>query len=101
MGTNCSRVRQGNHGSKHCGTNSPLSQAEEEMVTICIQMGKIWQLLSVREGIELMNASMRGTHNEKMLQSFKWTVTFAVITLCVELLDLGGGMASCGGMGTG
>ncbi len=71
------------------------------MVTICIQMGKIRQPLSVREGIELMNSLMRGTHYESMLQSFKWTITFAEITLCVELLDLGGGMASCGGMGTG
>ena len=71
MGTNCSRVMQGNHGSKHCGTNSPLSQAEEEMVTICIQMGKIRQPLSVREGIELMNSLMRGTHYEKNVAKFQ------------------------------
>ncbi len=71
MGTICLRVLQGNHGPKHCGTISPLNQAGEELVTICIQMGKIWQLLSVKEGIELMNSLMSGTYFEKMLQSFK------------------------------
>ncbi len=97
MGTMCSRVLQVNHGPKHHGTNSPLNQAEEELVTICIQMGKIRQPLSVKEGIDLMNSLMRGTHFEKNVAM----LTFAGMTFHVEQLDPVGGRAFCKGMGTG
>lgn len=53
-------------GPKYYGTYPPLNQAKEELVTIFIQMGKCWQLLSVKEGIELMNSFIGGTHLEKL-----------------------------------
>ena len=34
---------------------SPIADAEESLVEICIQMGKIRQPLNVREGVALMN----------------------------------------------
>ncbi len=38
------------HYPKHCCMYSPLEQTEEELGAICIQMEKIWQMLSVKEG---------------------------------------------------
>ncbi len=69
LGTICSQVWCSNHNAKHHGTKSPLDQAEDKMVTVCIQIGKIQQPLSVKEGIALMNSFISGTHLEKVVVS--------------------------------
>ncbi len=71
------------------------------MVTICIQMGKIRQPLSVREGIELMNSLMRGTHYEKNVAKFQMDRNLCRDNALCGTVGSGDGMASCGGMGTG
>ncbi len=40
-------------------------------MTICIQLGKIRQPLSVKEGITLMNSSIGGTHLGKNVAKFQ------------------------------
>ncbi len=65
------RIWRENINPKHCGTNSSLEQAEEELVAICIQMGKMQQALSVMEGIELMNSLIAGTYLQNNVARFQ------------------------------
>ncbi len=64
-------VYQENYNPKHCGTCSTLAQAEEELLAICIQIGKIWQPLLVMEGIEQMNALISGTNLQNDVARFQ------------------------------
>ncbi len=65
------RVWWENINPKHHGTNSLLEQAVEELVSICIQMGKIRQALSVLESIELINSLIAGTHLQNNVATFQ------------------------------
>ena len=53
------------------GVSSPIANAEEALVEICIQMGKIRQPLNVLEGVALMNDMIKGTPYEDVLRSFQ------------------------------
>ncbi len=70
-GTIRTRIRRERHNPKHPGVSSPLEEAEEALVVICIQMGTIRQPLSVREGVELMNSLIDGTHIQKEVVEFQ------------------------------
>ncbi len=48
-----------------------LQEAEKALVIICTQMGMIHQLLSVVEGIKLMNGLIEGTNLRKEIAEFQ------------------------------
>ena len=50
---------------------SPIAGAEQTLVAICIQMGKIQQPLNVTEGISLMNNIVVGTSYQDELRKFQ------------------------------
>ncbi len=60
-----------NHNPRHRVTRSPLEDAEEALVIICIQIGTICQPLTVKEGIELMNSLIDGTRLQKLVSEFQ------------------------------
>jgi hypothetical protein len=67
-----SRARPGRqHAPAARGVVSPLVGAEDALVVICIQMGKIRQPLNVSEGIALMNDMIVGTTFEEELICFQ------------------------------
>ena len=66
-----SRVRTGNLDPSHPGTQSPLHEAEQALVVICIQMGQIRQPLNCAEGIRLMNDMIAGTPTQDALKEFQ------------------------------
>jgi len=67
-----SQVRKGRqHAPASCGVVSPLAGAQEALVAICIQMGKICQPLNVSEGVALMNDIIPGTQFEEDLRRFQ------------------------------
>jgi hypothetical protein len=53
------------------GVTSPLVDAENALVHICIQIGKIRQPLNCTEAIQLMNNLIEGTNTLKALIEFK------------------------------
>ena len=55
------RRRRGRLNPDHRGTSSPMGQAEEALVQICIQMGKFRQPLSVAEAIASANDLIKNT----------------------------------------
>ena len=56
---------------KNRGVTSPLADAEEILVVLCIQMGKIRQPLNVAEGIALVNDMIKGTKMQEALKEFQ------------------------------
>ena len=66
-----SRVKRGCYDPDRRGGASPLAEAEEALVQICIQMGKIRQPLNVNEGVKLMNDLIKDTHFEEMVAFFQ------------------------------
>jgi hypothetical protein len=57
--------------SNNPGTPSPLSNVEELIVQIAIQMGKIRQPLSVCETIDLANSIIDNSEHQRSLDKFK------------------------------
>ena len=54
-------IRHGITSTTHPGVKPPLQDAEQALVEICIQMGKIHQPFNVTKAIELMNNIVDGT----------------------------------------
>ena len=79
-----SRTRRGNLAPKNRGVTSPLADAEEILVVLCIQMGKIRQPLNVTEGITLVNDMIEGTQMQEALKEFQ-----SVRRLGSNLFELG------------
>jgi hypothetical protein len=66
------RVKQSkNLTAFHCGAKSRLSQIENLIVDISINMGKILQTLTVRETIDLPNSFIRGKALQQKLIYWK------------------------------
>ena len=62
---------RGNLATKNRGVASPLAGAEETLVVLCIQMGKIRQPLNLTEGIALMNDMIKDTQMQEALKGFQ------------------------------
>jgi len=73
-GTIRSRLCEGrSHNPKSREATSLLEEAEEALVQICIQMGKIRQPLNVTERVALMNNLIDGTPFQEALAKFQET----------------------------
>lgn len=66
-----------NHNPKHPCKHTPLEQAEEELVAICIKMGKIPQPLSVLRVLNWWDLWWVVQIFRTMLHSSKWCRNFA------------------------
>ena len=66
-----SRVKRGNLYPSHPGIQSPLHEAEQALVVICLEMGKIRQPLNCDEGTRLMNEMIKGTPAQDALKEFQ------------------------------
>jgi hypothetical protein len=65
------RIKNGIISTSHPGVKSPLQAAEQALVEICIQMGKIRQPLNVTEAIALMNNLVDRTSIQQNIIAFQ------------------------------
>lgn len=65
------QIKHGLTSTPHPGVKSPLQDAEQRLVKICIQMGKILQPLNGTEAIALMNNLIDGTAIQQDLIAFQ------------------------------
>ena len=66
-----SRVKRKRFNPKHRGVASPLEEAEEALVGICIQLGEVRQPISVKEALKLMNDLIDGTPTADEVAAFQ------------------------------
>jgi hypothetical protein len=67
-----SRIKQNQIDPPHPGVSSPIKEAEEALVELCIAMGNIPQPLTATEGLQLMNSLIKDQPVQEKLKEFKW-----------------------------
>ena len=92
-----SRIKRKNYDPQSCGNESPVAEAEETLLQMCISMGKIRQPLIVSECIMLMNSLIDGTEMQKNKLTTKQNWDFQIH----PKLDAVGMHSSCRGINTG